>query len=142
MCSWFLCHHPFTHKWNRGNWLHPNFRLHFNATLQPLATRIKNCVIIHMKIIRTFSYLEKRSDYLFYLSILTLIARNENSLRQGFSLVHLRFIAALLFLVVCADAGVCCDLPFFLAGQRRCRVLALGGRNGYHTLCHLSVLPL
>ena len=56
--------------------------------------------------------------------------------------VHLRFIAALLFLVVCADAGVCCDLPFFLAGQRRCRVLALGGRNGYHTLCHLSVLPL
>jgi len=30
-----------------------------------------------MKIIRTFSYLEKRSDYLFYLSIPTLIARNE-----------------------------------------------------------------
>ena len=31
----------------------------------------------HMKIIRTFSYLEKRSDYLFYLSIPTLIVRNE-----------------------------------------------------------------
>ena len=36
-----------------------------------------------MKIIRTFSYLESRSDYLFYLSILTLIARNENSRYQG-----------------------------------------------------------
>ena len=35
----------------------------------------------HMKIIRTFSYLEKRSDYLFYLSIPTLIVRNENSHR-------------------------------------------------------------
>ena len=64
------------------------------------------------------------------------------ALDVGGVVVHLRFIAALLFLVVCADAGVCCDLPFFLAGQRRCRVLALGGRNGYHTLCHLSVLPL
>ena len=31
----------------------------------------------HMKIIRTFSYLEKRSDYLFYLSIPISIARNE-----------------------------------------------------------------
>lgn len=30
-----------------------------------------------MKIIRTFSYLEIRSDYLFYLSIQILIARNE-----------------------------------------------------------------
>ena len=38
----------------------------------------------HMKIIRTFSYLESRSDYLFYLSILILIVRNENSLRQVF----------------------------------------------------------
>ena len=35
----------------------------------------------HMKIIRTFSYLEKRSDYLFYSSIPTLIVRNENSHR-------------------------------------------------------------
>ena len=31
----------------------------------------------HMKIIRTFSYLESRSDYLFYLSIQILIVRNE-----------------------------------------------------------------
>ncbi len=45
----------------------------------------------------------------------------------GGVVVHLRFIAALLFLVVCADAGICCDLPLFLAGQRRCRVLALEG---------------
>ena len=37
----------------------------------------------HMKIIRTFSYLESRSDYLFYLSIPTLIARNENSRYHG-----------------------------------------------------------
>ena len=36
-----------------------------------------------MKIIRTFSYLEKRSDYLFYSSIPTLIARNENSRYHG-----------------------------------------------------------
>ena len=37
----------------------------------------------HMKIIRTFSYLEKRSDYLFYLSIPTLIVRNENILQNS-----------------------------------------------------------
>ena len=48
--------------------------------------RFESCHSDHMKIIRTFSYLEKRSDYLFYLSIQILIARNENSLRQGFSL--------------------------------------------------------
>ena len=40
----------------------------------------------HMKIIRTFSCLESRSDYLFYLSIPILIARNENSLRQRLTL--------------------------------------------------------
>lgn len=37
----------------------------------------------HMKIIRTFSYLESRSDYLCYSSIPTLIARNENSRYHG-----------------------------------------------------------
>ena len=47
-----------------------------NATLQPNATRIENCVCSHLKLIRTFSYLEKRSDYLSYFSFLTLIARN------------------------------------------------------------------
>ena len=46
--------------------------------------RFESCHSDHMKIIRTFSYLESRSDYLFYLSILILIVRNENSLRQGF----------------------------------------------------------
>ena len=51
----------------------------------------------HMKIIRTFSYLEKRSDYLFYLSILISIARNENSLRQGFSLSEAKVLMDKLF---------------------------------------------
>ena len=41
------------------------------------------CHSDHMKIIRTFSYLEKRSDYLFYLSIPISIARNENSRYHG-----------------------------------------------------------
>ena len=51
----------------------------------------------HMKIIRTFSYLEKRSDYLFYLSIQILIARNENSLRYGFFPIGgLHYLAHLL----------------------------------------------
>ena len=36
----------------------------------------------HMKIIRTFSYLESRSDYLFYLSISILIAWSKNSPRH------------------------------------------------------------
>lgn len=45
----------------------------------PRGRRFKSCHSDQMKIIRTFSYLEKRSDYLFYLSILTLIVRNENS---------------------------------------------------------------
>ena len=39
--------------------------------------KFESCHLDHMKIIRTFSYLEKRSDYLFYLSIPTLIVRNE-----------------------------------------------------------------
>ena len=39
--------------------------------------RFESCHSDHMKIIRTFSYLEKRSDYLFYSSIPTLIVRNE-----------------------------------------------------------------
>ena len=51
-----------------------------------LRRRRISCHLDHMKIIRTFSYLESRSDYLFYLSIPTLIVRDENSLRQGFSL--------------------------------------------------------
>ena len=41
------------------------------------------CHSDHMKIIRTFFYLEKRSNYLFYLSIPTLIVRNENSRYHG-----------------------------------------------------------
>ena len=45
--------------------------------------RFESCHFDHMKIIRTFSYLEKRSDYLFYLSILALIARNEDSRYHG-----------------------------------------------------------
>ena len=45
--------------------------------------RFEPCRPDHMKIIRTFSYLESRSDYLFYLSILILIARNENSRYHG-----------------------------------------------------------
>ena len=45
--------------------------------------RFEPCHSDHMKIIRTFSYLESRSDYLFYLSIPTLIARNENSRYYG-----------------------------------------------------------
>ena len=45
--------------------------------------RFESCHFDHMKIIRTFSYLESRSDYLFYLSIPTLIARNENSRYYG-----------------------------------------------------------
>ena len=44
--------------------------------LGPGCRRFKSCHSDHMKIIRTFSYLEKRSDYLFYLSILILIAKN------------------------------------------------------------------
>ena len=45
--------------------------------------RFESCHFDHMKIIRTFSYLESRSDYLFCLSIPTLIARNENSRYHG-----------------------------------------------------------
>ena len=52
----------------------------------------ESCHFDHMKIIRTFSYLESRSDYLFYSSIPTLIARNENSLRQGFSLSEAKIL--------------------------------------------------
>ena len=48
----------------------------------------------HMKIIRTFSYLESRSDYLFYLSILILIVRNENSRYRG----HLSMVSAFALL--------------------------------------------
>ena len=45
--------------------------------------RFESCHSDHMKIIRTFSYLENRSDYLFYLSIQFIIARNENSRYYG-----------------------------------------------------------
>ena len=45
--------------------------------------KFESCHLDHMKIIRTFSYLESRSDYLFYSSIQTLIARNENSRYHG-----------------------------------------------------------
>ena len=48
----------------------------------------------HMKIIRTFSCLEKRSDYLLYLSILILIVRNENSRYHG----HLSMVSAFVLL--------------------------------------------
>ena len=43
----------------------------------------ESCHSDHIKTIRTFSYLESRSDYLFYLSIPTLIARNENGRYHG-----------------------------------------------------------
>ena len=51
--------------------------------LGPGCRRFKSCHSDHMKIIRTFSYLESRSDYLFYLSIQILIVRNENSRYHG-----------------------------------------------------------
>ena len=51
--------------------------------------RFEPCHSDHMKIIRTFSYLEKRSDYLFYLSIQILIARNENSLYHIFGIMSI-----------------------------------------------------
>ena len=56
--------------------------------------RFESCHSDHMKIIRTFSYLEKRSDYLFYLSIPILIARNENSRYHG----HLSMVSAFALL--------------------------------------------
>ena len=43
----------------------------------------ESCHSDHMKIIRTFSYLESRSDYLFYLIIPILIARNESSVLES-----------------------------------------------------------
>ena len=56
--------------------------------------KFESCHLDHMKIIRTFSYLEKRSDYLFYSSIPILIARNENSRYHG----HLSMVSAFALL--------------------------------------------
>ena len=46
-----------------------------------------------MNVIRTFSSLESRSDYLFYLDIQILIARNENSRYYGLLTMISAFLA-------------------------------------------------
>ena len=46
-----------------------------------------------MNVIRTFSSLESRSDYLFYLDIQILIARNENSQYYGLLTMISAFLA-------------------------------------------------
>ncbi len=103
-----------------------------------VASLFKTAYIDHMKIIRTFSYLESRSDYLFYLSILILTARNENSRYHGLCLgigflIEYKIVYILVHLIS-AFYRVCSiyDLPFFFLAKRP----KLLHSFGIHRECH------
>ena len=57
-------------------------------------------------------------------------------------IIHLRFVAALLFLMVCTDSGVSGYLPLLLRGERRSGKFADGSRYGRHSFSHKAILPL